>query len=92
VLTPATNGSRIIGFYVAGLLAVTAGLTPDPAAADTNDSDTLQEVVVTATKLNAQSVLDVPVSVQALSADFLQRQLASGIMSIAADVPGLSRP
>jgi iron complex outermembrane recepter protein len=90
VLTPATNGSRIIGFYVAGLLAVMAGLTPGPAAADASDSDTLQEVVVTATKLNAQSVLDVPVSVQAISGDFLQRQDASGIMSIAADVPGLS--
>jgi iron complex outermembrane receptor protein len=90
VLTPATNGSRIIGFYVAGLLAVTAGLTPDPAAADTNDSDTLQEIVVTANKLNAQRVLDIPASIQAISGDALQQAGASGIMSIAGDVPGLS--
>ena len=41
---------------------------PALAAADAGDSDTVEEVVVTATKLNAAKVLDVPASIQAISA------------------------
>ena len=47
-------------------------------------------MVVTANKLNAEKVLDIPVSIQAISGDTLQREGASGIMSIAGDIPGLS--
>jgi iron complex outermembrane recepter protein len=50
----------------------------------------LNEIVVTANKLNAQRVLDIPVSIQAISGDALQAAGASGIMSIAGDIPGLS--
>jgi len=50
----------------------------------------LNEIVVTANKLNAQKVLDIPVSIQAISGDALQAAGASGIMSIAGDIPGLS--
>ena len=58
------------------------------AAADT--SGELGEVVVTANKLNSQKVLDIPVSIQAISGDALQSQGVSGIMDIAGDIPGLS--
>jgi iron complex outermembrane receptor protein len=50
----------------------------------------LDEVVVTANKLNAQKVLDIPVSIQAISGDALQAQGVSGIMDIAGQIPGLS--
>jgi iron complex outermembrane recepter protein len=58
--------------------------------AGTSDTASLEEVVVTANKLNAQRVLDIPVSIQAISGDALQNAGAAGIMSIAGDVPGLS--
>ncbi len=50
----------------------------------------LEEIVVTANKLNAQKVLDIPASIQAISGDSLQSIGASGIMSIAGEIPGLS--
>ena len=49
-----------------------------------------EEVTVTARKLKAERVLDLPASVQAISSESLQRDMASGIMSIAGQVPGLS--
>ena len=64
------------------------GLTP--ALAQTANSDALQEVEVTATKLNVVNVMDVPASIQAISSGALERDMASGIMSIAGEVPGLS--
>jgi len=81
--------SRIIA---ASLVASLAGLAPRlAAAADESDSGgALEEVTVTANKLNSQKVLDVPASIQAISGDALQNAGASGIMSIAGDVPGLS--
>ena len=72
-------------------MAALAGL-PLAAQGDTSGAaDTsLNEIVVTANKLNAQKVLDIPVSIQAISGDALQAAGASGIMSIAGDIPGLS--
>src|ERR1700721_689472 len=73
--------------------AMTA-LTGLPLAAQGDASgatdSSLNEIVVTANKLNAQKVLDIPVSIQAISGDALQAAGASGIMSIAGDIPGLS--
>lgn len=65
---------------------------PVPSSAQTVDvnSGGLEEIVVTANKLNAQKVLDTPASIQAISGDSLQSIGASGIMSIAGEVPGLS--
>jgi len=90
------NGKHGVSIWMlaagAGLIAVLAGA--QAAAADqiepNADASTLTEVVVTANKLNAQKVLDVPASIQAISGDALQAAGASGIMSIAGDVPGLS--
>lgn len=50
----------------------------------------IEEVTVTANKLNAVKVLDTPVSIQAISGDSLQRAGSAGIMDIAGDIPGLS--
>jgi iron complex outermembrane receptor protein len=65
---------------------------PLAAQGDTSGAtdSSLNEIVVTANKLNAQKVLDIPVSIQAISGDALQAAGASGIMSIAGDIPGLS--
>ena len=87
---PTNNGSRIVTVALGGLVAL--ALLPQPAAADApaTSADTLQEVVVTSNKLNAERVLDVPASLQAISGDTLQQESAAGIMSIAGDIPGLS--
>jgi iron complex outermembrane recepter protein len=58
-----------------------SGVTPSPG---------LDEIVVTANKLNAQRVLDIPVSIQAISGDALQSAGVSGIMDVAGSIPGLS--
>jgi outer membrane receptor protein involved in Fe transport len=50
----------------------------------------LREVVVTATKLGAADVINVPASIQAITGASLQREDASGIMSIAGQIPGLA--
>jgi len=86
-----TASGRMLAASI-GILTLLGGAPP--AAADqvepNADASTLTEVVVTANKLNAQRVLDVPASIQAISGDALQAAGASGIMSIAGDIPGLS--
>jgi iron complex outermembrane receptor protein len=72
-------------------MAALIGLPPAAQGDASGATDTsLNEIVVTANKLNAQKVLDIPVSIQAISGDALQAAGASGIMSIAGDIPGLS--
>ncbi len=73
---------------LAAVAAAPAIAAADPGA-DTG-SAALQEVVVTANKLNAASAITVPSSIQAISGDALARQDASGIMSIAGQIPGLA--
>jgi iron complex outermembrane recepter protein len=63
-----------------------ATATDSSAPADTG----LGEIIVTANKLSAQSVLDAPVSIQAISGDALQAAGYSAIMDIAGQIPGLS--
>jgi len=54
-------------------------------------SDTsMEEIIVTANKLNAQKVLDVPGAIQAISGDSLQKAGASGFLDVADKIPGLS--
>lgn len=61
--------------------------TDGKAAAD--GSPGLEEVVVTASKREAESALKVPGAIQAISGDSLQRMGASGFIDIAGKVPGL---
>jgi iron complex outermembrane receptor protein len=63
------------------------GQTP---AAVPASSGGLDEVVVTANKLNTQRVLDIPTSIQAISGDALKLAGDSQFMDIAGDIPGLS--
>jgi outer membrane receptor protein involved in Fe transport len=71
---------------IAATLAAPLALAQTVAANSTG----LEEIVVTANKLNAQKVLDIPASIQAISGESLQNESAAGIMSIAGQVPGLS--
>src|ERR1700721_2422414 len=73
-------------------MAALIGLPPagQAQASSATDSSSLNEIVVTANKLNAQKVLDIPVSIQAISGDALQAAGAPGIMRNAGDLPGLS--
>ena len=78
------NHCSLLGLAIAAAVPVLAH------AADAESIPALEEVTVTANKLNATKVLDTPVSIQALSGDALQAAGAAGIMDIAGDVPGLS--
>jgi len=85
------NTSRILS-WGAGAVCAVGGVCSATAqgSAPVDNAGALDEIVVTANKLNAQRVLDIPASIQAISGDALQAAGASGIMSIAGDVPGLS--
>jgi iron complex outermembrane receptor protein len=79
------------------MLAASAGIAgmfngaPAPAANQvSNESAPIEEIVVTANKLNAQKVLDVPASIQAISGDWLQAGGSSAFMDVAGEIPGLS--
>jgi len=80
----------------AGIIALLAGAPvaaadqPEGAMQASADASTLTEVVVTANKLNAQKVLDVPASIQAISGDTLKSAGDVAFMDIAGDIPGLS--
>ena len=73
-----------------GIAATLAAPLSSLAQTVAANSGGLDEIIVTANKLNAQKVLDIPASIQAISGDALQSISASGIMSIAGQVPGLS--
>ena len=75
--TPSTSKRRLA-------LAVSAAL-----AAGTAQAQQLEEVIVTATK-RAESVMDVPLSVQALSGDFLRKINTDDIKDLANFTPGVS--
>lgn len=95
----ATTGMRLSGCTIwarpiaAVVMSASLGL-PGIAAAQSQaaagSADALDEIVVTANKLNAQKIFDIPVSIQAISGDALQSMGAAGIMDIAGDIPGLS--
>jgi iron complex outermembrane receptor protein len=87
-----TDKNKMSGWMLAAGAGMAALLSGAPAgAADTStESSPIEEIVVTANKLNAQKVLDVPASIQAISGDSLQSAGAAGIMSIAGEIPGLS--
>jgi iron complex outermembrane recepter protein len=82
-------GSRILFAASVGIAATLAAPLSMAQAVAANSAG-LEEIVVTANKLNAQKVLDIPVSIQAISGESLQNEGAAGIMSIAGQVPGLS--
>ena len=85
-------GSRALALSLVTLVAA-AALPRLATAADTEATGPytgLEEITVTANKLNAEKVLDIPTSIQAISGDALQNAGASGIMSIAGEIPGLS--
>src|ERR1700723_685102 len=67
-----------------------APLTAHGQAAAPSTSGGLDEIVVTANKLNTQKVLDTPSSIQAISGDALKLAGDSQFMDIAGEIPGLS--
>jgi iron complex outermembrane receptor protein len=76
---------------VLALCAAAAGLSvSSPLLAADESSGSIEEIVVTANKLKAEKVLDMPSSIQAISGDSLQTAGVSGIMGIAGEIPGLS--
>jgi iron complex outermembrane recepter protein len=71
---------------LAGVVSVASAADEAPA----ESGSVLEEVTVTANKLNATKVLDTPASIQAISGDALQNAGVSGIMDVAGQIPGLS--
>ncbi len=86
------NGHNFTNRVLALSAAVAAMLTGTAAVAESGASDSsgIEEIVVTANKLNSQKVLDIPLSIQAISGDTLQAGNVSGIMDVAGQIPGLS--
>ena len=74
------------------LICAAAFAFTDPLCAQTvsGSSTDLQEVVVTATKQGAQTVLTVPGAIQAITGDTLQKQGTVGFLDVAGQIPGLS--
>ena len=93
-----STGSRLTDKYTVagGMLALSAvaaavlGGAQVLAADNSSDAGALDEVVVTANKLNSQKVLDLPISIQAISGDALQRAGYSSFIDVAGQIPGLS--
>jgi iron complex outermembrane recepter protein len=86
---------RVSGRIIAVSFGIAATLTQIPfsafgQAAPPTAAGGLDEIVVTANKLNAVKVLDTPISIQAISGDTLQSAGVAGIMDIAGEIPGLS--
>ncbi len=86
------HGYDVTNRVLALSAAVAAALTGTAAVAASSAADTsgIEEIVVTANKLNSQKVLDLPLSIQAISGDTLQAGNISGIMDVAGQIPGLS--
>lgn len=76
------------------VLASTAALSALAAwpamAQDANDEADSNEIIVTATKQGAQSLISIPAAIDAIGAEDLENAGAQGINDIAAKVPGLS--
>src|SRR6185436_928265 len=81
----ATRALLIAGVACAGLMT---GLPALAVAAE--NATNVDEVVVTANKMSATTVLKAPTSIQAISGDTLQKQGVIGFMDIARQIPGLS--
>ncbi|MDB6091546.1 MAG: TonB-dependent receptor [Gammaproteobacteria bacterium] len=86
VRVPLSVSSAVAATLLMSALASRASAANAPA----DDSVALEEITVTANKLNAQKVLDLPEAIQAISGDALQRSGSVGIMDIAGQIPGLS--
>ncbi len=80
---------RLLGLCVGFAATLGAPLTALGQTAPAG-SGGLEEIVVTANKLNAQKVLDIPASIQAIGGDALQASGVSGIIDVAGQIPGLS--
>jgi iron complex outermembrane recepter protein len=83
----AMNSNRLLAAAAVAALIVPPSVRAESAGAESNSLD---EVVVTANKLNSQKVLDIPVSIQAISGETLQAAGVSGFMDVAGQIPGLS--
>lgn len=77
-----------VGAGIAALLSLS--LVAQGESLGGASSGGLDEIIVTANKLNSQKVLDIPASIQAISGEALQAAGVSGIMDIAGSIPGLS--
>ncbi len=81
---------QVFGRVLASSAGVAALLIGAPVLAADKAGGQLDEIVVTANKLNAEKVIDLPASIQAISGATLQTAGVSGIMDVAGDIPGLS--
>jgi len=91
-----TEGFRASGWMLGLSVGIAATLTQVPltalgqTAATAATAGGLDEIIVTANKLNTQKVLDTPSSIQAISGDALRLAGDSQFMDIAGEIPGLS--
>jgi len=91
VLTGRCRAGARRALLIAGVASASlmAGMPCLAAAADATPTS-VDEVVVTANKMEATTVLKAPTSIQAISGDTLQKQGVVGFMDVAGQIPGLS--
>ena len=82
--------TTIIVFLMTLIPALANAADPTDAGNGSSASTEMSEIVVTANKLNARSVIDLPSSIQAISGDLLRNEGVSGFLDIATKIPGLS--
>ncbi|HXP64565.1 MAG TPA: TonB-dependent receptor [Steroidobacteraceae bacterium] len=89
-----TGQGRHSGLALAGAIGMAATALHVPMIASAQSaaaaSGGLDEIVVTANKLNTQKVLDIPTSIQAISGDAMKLAGDAKFMDIAGEIPGLS--
>ncbi len=83
------KSSPMLAAAAAIVASIGLPLAAQGQASGAADSASLNEIVVTANKLNAQKVLDIPVSIQAISGDALQ---SAGVVRNHGHRRGHSRP
>ena len=77
------------GAFVALLVSFAAGM-PGTLVAQEAEDDTLKEVLVTASKRGEQSLLDTPMSIQAITSEQLQTQGITQFTDYARSISGLA--
>ena len=77
-------------FTSVSILTVGIALLAGSASAQSSSNAGLDEIVVTATKRGAQSINDVPIAIQAITGEDLERSGAVEFVDYANRVPGLS--
>lgn len=87
---PSTGKAAIAGHLTKWLIAIFATCAAVPAVQAQNADEFVEEIVVIAERLRADSVQDVPASITAIGADVMERQQIENTSDMQLTVPNVS--